>query len=261
MGYGGESRKRLINRSHQGDLGEASAIDWFTRLGGVVFTPVGHSPDVDLIVILDGHPSRIQVKTSTQTSRTPSGNSRFPVRIATSGGNQSWNGRPKPVDPDDFDFLFALTGGGRRWCIPVAALEAGSTITLGGSKYAEFEIEPAAPIAPLAYTDEPCLESQRRLGEYPSGQRMATVNRPAQPSQVRILPPPSTRPKFRRSRHERILGQTGQAVINQKRRVTIPQSAVLAAGFREGDRVRAIAGGYGRILIERAELPAPADAA
>ncbi len=41
--------KRLINRRQQGDLGEASAIEWFTRAGAVVSTPLGHSPDYDLI--------------------------------------------------------------------------------------------------------------------------------------------------------------------------------------------------------------------
>jgi len=47
-------------------------------------------------------------------------------------------------------------------------------------------------------------------------------------------------------------------VINQKRRVTLPQDAVIAADLRNGDRVRATAAGYGRIVIERIEVPAPA---
>jgi len=44
-------------------------------------------------------------------------------------------------------------------------------------------------------------------------------------------------------------------VINQKRRVTLPQAAVIAADLRNGDRIRATAEGYGRIVIERIELP------
>ena len=40
---------RLINRRLQGDLGEASAIEWLTRQGATVSLPVGHSPDYDLI--------------------------------------------------------------------------------------------------------------------------------------------------------------------------------------------------------------------
>jgi hypothetical protein len=44
-------------------------------------------------------------------------------------------------------------------------------------------------------------------------------------------------------------------VINQKRRVTLPQAAVIAADIRDGDRVRVTAEGYGRISLERIELP------
>jgi len=36
--------QRLINRRRQGDLGEASAIDWLTRQGATVWAPLGHSP-------------------------------------------------------------------------------------------------------------------------------------------------------------------------------------------------------------------------
>jgi hypothetical protein len=60
---------------------------------------------------------------------------------------------------------------------------------------------------------------------------------------------------FRRSKYERKPGQSGQAVINQKRRVTIPQEAVLEAGFLPGDRVRAICDGPGRVVLEQLELP------
>jgi bifunctional DNA-binding transcriptional regulator/antitoxin component of YhaV-PrlF toxin-antitoxin module len=44
-------------------------------------------------------------------------------------------------------------------------------------------------------------------------------------------------------------------VINQKRRVTLPQRALVASGLRDGDRVFASADGPGRILIEKAGLP------
>lgn len=251
--------QRLITRSRQGGLGETSAIDWFTRLGAVVFVPVGHSPAVDLVALLDGNPLRIQVKTSAQRSATKGGESRFPVQLVTCGGNRSWTGERRTLDFDAIDYLFALTASGRRWCIPAAAIEAASAITLGGDKYSEFEIDPAAPIESLVHSEEALLDSRPRLGEYPSGQRMATVNRPAQPSQVRILPPPSDRPRFSRTRYERRRGQSGQALINSKRRVTLPQSAVLGADLRDGDRLRVSADGYGRILLERIELPAAGD--
>jgi antitoxin component of MazEF toxin-antitoxin module len=40
--------------------------------------------------------------------------------------------------------------------------------------------------------------------------------------------------------------------------VTLPHSAVSDADLRIGDRLRVSAAGYGRIVIERIELPAPA---
>ncbi len=75
--------------------------------------------------------------------------------------------------------------------IPSSALEARNALTLGGPKYSEYEVDATRPIRPLVYAVESPLDSAPTEGEYPSGQRMATVNRPAQPSQVRILPPPS----------------------------------------------------------------------
>ena len=42
-------RERLINRRQQGDLGEASAIEWLTSVGAMVLIPFGHSPNYDLV--------------------------------------------------------------------------------------------------------------------------------------------------------------------------------------------------------------------
>jgi hypothetical protein len=44
-------------------------------------------------------------------------------------------------------------------------------------------------------------------------------------------------------------------VVNQKRRVTVPASAAVAAELRNGDRLRASAIGPGRVLLERVEVP------
>lgn len=44
-------------------------------------------------------------------------------------------------------------------------------------------------------------------------------------------------------------------MINQKRRVTLPQASLLEAGLRDGDRVRAAADGPGRIILEKTGLP------
>jgi bifunctional DNA-binding transcriptional regulator/antitoxin component of YhaV-PrlF toxin-antitoxin module len=50
-------------------------------------------------------------------------------------------------------------------------------------------------------------------------------------------------------------------VINQKRRLTLPQSALIESGLRDGDCVAAQAAGPGRIVIEKAGLPVWAESA
>ena len=124
--------QRLINRRRQGDLGEASAIEWFSRLGGTVFIPFRHSPDVDLVVQLEERLLRIQVKTSTQFAKTPDGHTRRVVSLKTCGGNQSWTGVAKEMDPARLDFLFVLSGDGRRWLIPSDAWRRGVRFNWAG---------------------------------------------------------------------------------------------------------------------------------
>jgi PD-(D/E)XK endonuclease len=251
-----DSIERLLNRRQQGDLGEVSAIEWLTRRGALVLAPFGHSPHYDLVAEIDGRLLKIQVKTSTQESRSPIGDLRFPVAVRTCGGNQSWTGVSKKLDTKRFDYLFVLTGRGRRWLIPAGALEGTSVIHLAGPKYSEFEIEPADPINELVHAEPTPLESPTAPGEYPRGQRTAAVNRLALPSQVRLLPPPLAAGKpVKPTNYERKLGQSGQAVINQKRRITIPQRPFFEAGFANGGKVRVRAEGPGRIVIEQIELP------
>jgi hypothetical protein len=218
--------ERQINRRRQGDLGEASAIEWLTSLSATVLIPFGHSPDFDLFAESNGRLLRIQVKTSTQSRLRVDGHNRSAVTLATSGGNQSWTGVREPLDRRDSTISSctrAMAVGGSSL---LTVIEAQTAITLGGPRYSEFEIEPGRPIHELVYAVDPALESDSRSGEYPSGQRTATVNRQAQPSQVRILPPPfRPRPGFRPSKYDRKLGRGGEAVVNQKRRVTIPRQA------------------------------------
>jgi hypothetical protein len=44
-------------------------------------------------------------------------------------------------------------------------------------------------------------------------------------------------------------------VINQKRRLTVPQKPFFEAGFVNGARVRVRSDGPGRIVVEQIELP------
>ena len=256
--------QRLINRRQLGDLGEASAIEWLTRHGARVWTPLGHSPDADLIVETAGQLLRVQVKTSTLRSHTPNGDERWEVSLATNGGNQSWSGIAKTFDPSRFDVLFVLTGGGRRWLIPADAIESTHGVHLGGRKHSEFEIESAKPIDAVVYGDaRPLLESESPKGEYPSGQRMRAVNasayafagsNPASP----ISPGPSSatlpvQGGADTTRSERKLGRSRQVIIRQKRQTTIPKQPFIEAGLGINDRMRVRADGEGRLVFERIE--------
>jgi hypothetical protein len=248
-------RERLINRSRQGDLGEVSAIEWLASVGATISIPFGYSPDYDLIAELDDRLIRVQVKTTVSTARTPDGHPRHCVRVATSGGNQSWTKVVRTFDPSRADALFVLAGDGRRWFIPSPAVEARTALNLGGLKYSEFEIESGRPLTAFVYGgDGAALESSRPQGVYPSGQRTAAVNRQAQPSQVRILPPPSAASRRTdRPRWERTQARSGQTIVGAKRRLGIPMSAFDDAELSIGDRMRVRADGPGRVILERIE--------
>lgn len=238
-------RKRAVNRRVQGDIGELSAMEWLARMGGLIWLPVGHSPDVDLVVEFDGRLIRVQVKTSTQRVARPNGEVRWNVAIATNGGNRSWDGLTKRFDRSVVDYLIILVGDGRRWFIPAAVIEGERQVTLGGTKYSEFEIEPGGPLEALVYGNQ----NTNRIGlpppgECQSGQMDAAVNRAAMPTQVRILPPPSP-------------PATTQILFRPKRQATIPKRPCEEAGIRAGDRLRVSADGPGRIVLERIGEPAP----
>ena len=247
-------RERLINRRRQGDLGEASAIEWLTRQGATVSAPLGHSPDYDLIAEFDGRLIRVQVKTSTFRATTPNGYERWSVGVATNGGNQSWTGTTKRFDPGKVDALYVLVGDGRRWMIPASAVEGHNALALAGPKYSEFEIEPGPPLSPLVYGSSGApLESTAPQGVYPSGQRMAAVNRPAKSFAGSNPAAPMNRidrPKFERRR-----ARSGQTILGAKRRLGIPVGPCEAAGLAIGDRMRIRADGPGRIVLERIEPP------
>lgn len=120
----------------QGDLGEASALEWLIGQGRDVYVPFGHSEDCDLVAVIDGRYQGVQVKTTSCFLR-----GRWQVSICTRGGNQSWSGIVKRFSADRCDWLFVHAGDGRRWFIPAGEVDGGSGILVGGPKYAEFEIE------------------------------------------------------------------------------------------------------------------------
>lgn len=69
-------------------------------------------------------------------------------------------------------------------------------------------------------------------------------------------PSPISSPRrVKPTNYERKPGQRGEAVINHKRRLTIPQRPFFEAGFENRGRVRVRSAGPGRLLIEQIELP------
>ena len=127
----------------QGDQGEASALDWLLSIDADVFLPFGNSRDVDLMAIIDGLSVRVQVKTTTRRYKR-----NWAVAVCTRGGNQSWSGTVKYLDPSAYDRLFVLAADGRRWFIPSNEIAARTCIVVGGPKYSEYEVEPGRPIRP-----------------------------------------------------------------------------------------------------------------
>lgn len=73
-------------------------------------------------------------------------NGRWHVCVCTRGGNQSWNGLVKKLDPEAYDYLLVHAGDGRRWFIPASVVEGGTGIVVGSPKYAGYEIEPGDPL-------------------------------------------------------------------------------------------------------------------
>jgi Holliday junction resolvase-like predicted endonuclease len=142
-----------MNPRQQGDLGEQSAVEWLWSQGHPVFVPFGHSPDIDLIALIDGRAVRVQVKTSRRHIPTD----RWSVMICTRGGNQSWNGLSKHFSSDRCDHLFVLVGDGRRWFIPSSAVQGRTSIALGGPTYAAYEVEPGRPFATTPLHSAPPL--------------------------------------------------------------------------------------------------------
>jgi hypothetical protein len=137
----------VLTPREQGDIGELSAIVWLAGQGYPVFKPLFHSPHYDLVADLGSRLVRVEVKTCTLRWK-----DRWDVTVCTRGGNQSWSGLTKELDPERCDYLFVLVGDGRRWFIPSTHFGGRHGLRLGGPKYAEFEVERGDPIpvaAPL----------------------------------------------------------------------------------------------------------------
>ena len=125
----------------QGDQGEIYAVAWLAAQRHLVSVPLGSSPDYDVLAEINGRIARVQVKTS-RCFR----NDRWVVTLATRGGNQSWSGLVKRFSAKRCEFLYVHVADGRRWFIPARRVEGGAGLCLGGPKYAEYEVDPGAPL-------------------------------------------------------------------------------------------------------------------
>jgi hypothetical protein len=233
----------------QGDLGEAAAIEWLTRIGACVAFPLFHSPDYDLIADLGRGLVRVQVKTS--ICRHGSGD-HFAVQLATSGGNQSWNGVIKKFDPSRFDFLFAVVQDGRRWFIPSGEIEGTHSIVVGGDKYSEFQVGRAEP---LDHPDSPRSKLLNRRGGAGAGEPGETVNLvPSLLSGFDSHPPHCSPP----SDGELLSGDgqapaVGRTKMSAHHQVAVPKAVAAASGIKPGDRFRVESNGRGRFVMTRIE--------
>ena len=75
--------------------------------GAAVFVPLGHSPDYDLVADWGEGAMRVQVKTSPVVVK-----NRWRLAVCTMGGNQSWNGLVKRLDPSRYDASRNLCASG-----------------------------------------------------------------------------------------------------------------------------------------------------
>ena len=141
----------------QGDLGEASAIEWLTGQGAFVSKPLFHCPDYDLVADMAGRLVRVEVKTSSRGRR----GGRWEVALCTRGGNQSWTGITKRFDPARCDYLFVHVGDGRRWSIPAVRIESAHGLVAGAPKFREFEIEAGPPLPPRTMNEGPSTIASR----------------------------------------------------------------------------------------------------
>lgn len=239
-------------------------MEWLASKGALIWVPLGQSPNVDLLAETDGRIYRVQVKTSTQSAKTPRGHRRWRVGIATNGGNQSWSKTTKTFDPASVDFLFALVGDGRRWFIPAARIEAQRQVALGGAKYSEFEIERGQAIEHLIYpSGATALESPSQTwGGAGVGEPGRPVKSVALLEWVRFPPPPSRSPALS-APSAGVTGDSGATAplrfqrtkISPQHQITIPSVPFCKAGLVPGDRLHARAQGPGRVILERLETP------
>lgn len=110
-----------MNTKHQGALGVAHAINYYTSRGHAVFVPVTDVLRYDLVVDKGEGPIRVEVKT-TRTGK---------VMLKTCGGNQSWNKVIKNLSMEDCDEVYCYNcATGHSEIFPSKDLDGRAQITI-----------------------------------------------------------------------------------------------------------------------------------
>lgn len=126
-----------LDRSQQGDLGEARAIYELVRLGYYVSTPLHTQVPYDLIADKNGQLFKVQVKTSGFVLREVSQS--YQVNLQTTGGNRITNTR-KLFDAAAVDLLFVMVSDGRCWLIPTSVIKSTGQLVVGTKLYSGYQL-------------------------------------------------------------------------------------------------------------------------
>jgi hypothetical protein len=129
--------RRQKNSKIQGNIGLATAILWFEQNDYRTYVPLTDSQEDDLVVKINGKLYSVQIKT-TYCEYAPG---RYMLNLRVMGGNRSGTGKVKHFDPNEVDFVFALTDNGEKYLIPSSAISCRHSLKLGGPKYAQYRVE------------------------------------------------------------------------------------------------------------------------
>jgi hypothetical protein len=125
------------NSKKQGDAGLGQAIAYFTSKGYDVALPLTDSADWDLIVEMEDGLKRIQVKTSSQISKT--GVMKFNCDVK--GGNKTFTKPAKTIQEQKWEYIFLHHLITRKQAlVPKEVLITKGQINLGSSqcKYKDY---------------------------------------------------------------------------------------------------------------------------
>lgn len=143
----------------------------------------------------------------------------------------------KEFDTNRADYVFIVVGDGRRWFIPSEEIEGRHGITLGGTKYSEFQVGQSDPLdrAESGGSTLPARRGGAGVGE--PGQTVNLV--PSLLSGFDSHPPHfSPRPGGDSlPRHERNPA-VGRTKMSSHHQVAVPRAVAAESGINPGDRFR-----------------------